>query len=127
MQMTRIYKDFTFEAAHVLPSAPAGHPNARVHGHSFHVRVVIAGEPQPDSGLVMHFDDLSAAIARVREMLDHRLLNDVPGLGAPSLEMTARWIWSQLEEQVPGLVEVHIARPTCQEGCIYTGPQRGKP
>ena len=37
----RIYKEFFFEAAHFLPSAPAGHPNARVHGHSFRVRVSI--------------------------------------------------------------------------------------
>jgi 6-pyruvoyltetrahydropterin/6-carboxytetrahydropterin synthase len=119
---TRIYKDFTFEAAHVLPSAPAGHPNARVHGHSFHVRVVIAGEPDPETGLVMHFDDLSAAIARVRETLDHRLLNDVPGLSTPSLERIAGWIWTELEAYVPHLAEVHISRPTCQEGCIYIGP-----
>ena len=41
----RIYKEFFFEAAHFLPSAPAGHPNARVHGHSFRVRVTIGGEP----------------------------------------------------------------------------------
>ena len=41
----RIYKEFTFEAAHFLPSAPPGHPNARVHGHSFRVRVTIDGEP----------------------------------------------------------------------------------
>jgi 6-pyruvoyltetrahydropterin/6-carboxytetrahydropterin synthase len=41
----RIYKEFSFEAAHFLPSAPPGHPNARVHGHSFRVRVTLAGEP----------------------------------------------------------------------------------
>ena len=34
-----IYKEFTFEAAHRLPNAPAGHKCARLHGHSFRVTV----------------------------------------------------------------------------------------
>ena len=50
----RIYKDFKFEAAHFLPSAPAGTANARVHGHSFRARVVIEGEPDSASGYVFH-------------------------------------------------------------------------
>ena len=33
----RLSKTFRFEAAHFLPSAPAGTANARVHGHSFRV------------------------------------------------------------------------------------------
>ena len=123
--MTRIYKEFTFEAAHYLPSAPQGHRNARVHGHSFHVRVSIDGEPDPQTGLIYHFDELSAAIADVRETLDHQMLNEVPGLHAPTLEMTARWIWEQLYPRVPGLAEVALSRPTCQEGCIFTGERRG--
>ena len=40
----RVYKDFFFEAAHFLPSAAPGHPNARVHGHSFRARVTIDGK-----------------------------------------------------------------------------------
>jgi 6-pyruvoyltetrahydropterin/6-carboxytetrahydropterin synthase len=44
----RIYKEFTFEGAHFLPSAPEGHPNARIHGHSFRVRVTVDGEPSMD-------------------------------------------------------------------------------
>ena len=48
----RIYRDFQFEAAHFLPSAPQGHPNSRIHGHSFRARVWIEGEPAADTGLV---------------------------------------------------------------------------
>ncbi len=33
--MLEITKSFAFEAAHFQPNAPAGHPNARLHGHSF--------------------------------------------------------------------------------------------
>jgi len=119
-----IYREFHFEAAHFLPSATPGHPNARVHGHSFRARVMVQGDPDPESGLVMHFDDLSSAVADAREALDHRMLNDVEGLAAPTLELIAVWLWNRLSNRVPGLAEIHIARDSCQEGCIYRGPHR---
>ena len=119
----RIYKDFKFEAAHFLTSAPAGTANARVHGHSFRARVVIEGEPDSASGYVFHFDDLSAAIHDTQDALDHRLLNDVDGLSAPTLERLAIWIWNRLSNRVPGLCEIQVHRDSCNEGCIYSGPQ----
>jgi 6-pyruvoyltetrahydropterin/6-carboxytetrahydropterin synthase len=118
----RIYKEFTFEAAHVLPSAPIGHPNARVHGHSFRVRVTLDGEPDAETGLVVHFDDVEAALKGVREGLDHRFLNDIEGLEAPTLERIAMWLWDRLHNRLPGLAEIQVARDTCHEGCIYRGP-----
>ena len=120
----RIYKDFQFEAAHFLPSAAAGTANARIHGHSFRARVVIDGEPDTETGYVFHFDDLSAAIADTEAALDHRMLNDVEGLSAPTLERIAVWIWNRLANRVPGLVEIHVSRDSCHEGVIYSGPQR---
>ncbi len=77
----RVYKEFFFEAAHLLPSAPPGHPNSRVHGHSFRARVTIDGEPDAATGVLLHFDDIEAAVAEARDALDHRFLNDVEGLG----------------------------------------------
>ena len=117
-----IYREFHFEAAHYLPSAPPGHPNSRVHGHSFRARILVDGEPDPETGLVMHFDDLSAAVADAREALDHRMLNDIEGLAAPTLELIAMWLWNRIANRVPGLAEIQIARDSCQEGCIYRGP-----
>lgn len=119
----RIYRDFLFEAAHYLPSAPPGHPNARVHGHSFRARVWIEGEPDPVTGLVMHFDDLSEAIEDTHEALDHRMLNDVEGLDPPTLERIAMWIWERLDNRVQGLSQIEIHRDSCHEGVVYTGPR----
>jgi 6-pyruvoyltetrahydropterin/6-carboxytetrahydropterin synthase len=118
----RIYKEFLFEAAHFLPSAPQGHPNSRIHGHSFRARIVIDGEPDLTTGLVMHFDDLARQIDEAREALDHRLLNEVEGLSAPTLERIAMWLWNRLQNRVPGLAEIQIARDSCHEGVIYAGP-----
>ena len=118
----RIYKEFTFEAAHFLPSAPPGHPNSRVHGHSFRVRVTLDGEPHEKTGLVMHLDDVEAALADVHDALDHRFLNEVEGLSQPTLERITMWLWDRLRNRLPGLAEIEIARDSCREGCIYRGP-----
>jgi 6-pyruvoyltetrahydropterin/6-carboxytetrahydropterin synthase len=119
----RIYREFLFEAAHYLPSAPPGHPNARIHGHSFRARVWIDGEPNPDTGVVFHFDDLSAALQESQDALDHRMLNEIEGLEAPTLERIALWLWNRLANKVPGLSQIEIHRDSCREGCVYNGPR----
>jgi 6-pyruvoyltetrahydropterin/6-carboxytetrahydropterin synthase len=118
----RIYKEFLFEAAHYLPSAPLGSPNARVHGHSFRARVCIDGVPGADTGYVFHFDELAGAMAEAQDTLDHRLLNEIDGLEVPTLERIAMWLWNRLQNRVPGLAEIEIARDSCREGAIYSGP-----
>jgi 6-pyruvoyltetrahydropterin/6-carboxytetrahydropterin synthase len=119
----RIYKEFSFEAAHFLPSAPPGHPNARVHGHSFRVRVTLDGEPDAETGVVMHLDDVEAAVADARQALDHRFLNEVEGLSLPTLERISIWLWDRLHNRLPGLAEIEVARDSCREGCVYRGPR----
>ncbi len=73
----------------------------------------------------MHFDDLTAAVAEAREALDHRMLNEIEGLKAPTLELIAMWLWNRLANRVTGLAEIEIARDSCHEGCIYRGPSHG--
>ncbi|MDX2289645.1 MAG: 6-carboxytetrahydropterin synthase [Hyphomicrobiaceae bacterium] len=118
----KIYREFTFEAAHYLPSALPGHPNARIHGHSFRARIWVTGEPDPETGVVVHFDELSAAMADARESLDHRLLNEVEGLTAPTLERITLWLWNRLSNRVAGLSLIEVHRDSCREGCVYEGP-----
>ena len=33
------------------------------------------------------------------------------------------WLWDRLHNRLPGLAEIQIARDSCHEGCIYTGPR----
>lgn len=121
----KIYKEFTFEAAHYLPSAPPGHANSRVHGHSFRARIWVTGEPDEETGLIVHFEDLSAAIKEAREALDHRFLNEIEGLEAPTLERITVWLWNRLSNRLPGLSRIEVARDSCNEGCVYDGPDTG--
>ncbi len=119
-QLVKIFKEFTFEAAHRLPQVPALHKCARLHGHSFVVRITVAGAVGSDSGWVMDFADISAAFAPIYQQLDHYYLNEIAGLENPTSENIACWIWNRLSPILPELDEVEI-RETCTSGCVYRG------
>ena len=114
-----IVKEFGFEAAHTFAHKVAGHENTRVHGHSFKVEVALAGAPDPVSGCVVDFEDVGRAITDVRAKLDHHYLNDIPGLGTPSLENLARWIGGELKKSLPQVASVTVRRPSLGESCRY--------
>ena len=117
----RITKDFTFEAAHLLPHVPDGHKCARLHGHSFGVSVSVDGAIGETTGWVMDFADLTAAWAPLHEQLDHRYLNEIDGLENPTSEVLATWIWDRLAPTLEGLSEIQV-QETCTSRCTYTGP-----
>lgn len=118
--MMEIWREFTFEAAHRLPHVPEGHKCARLHGHSFRVAVHVRGPLDPTLGWVMDFADLKAAWRPLDDALDHRYLNEIPGLENPTSEVLARWLWTKLAPVLPGLAEV-VVRETCTSGCRYRG------
>jgi 6-pyruvoyltetrahydropterin/6-carboxytetrahydropterin synthase len=113
-----IFKVFQIEAAHRLPNLPDGHKCARLHGHSFRIEVHVRGEPDPRLGWVLDFAELKAAFQPVFEQLDHRYLNDVPGLENPTCERLARWIFDSLKTNLPSLHRI-VVHETCTAGCAY--------
>ena len=115
-----IFREFSFEAAHRLPRVPEGHKCARLHGHSFRVEIHVRGPVDAELGWVLDFGDLKAAFAPVRDQLDHRYLNEVPGLENPTSENLAVWIWEALSPDLP--LSAVVIRETCTSGCVYRGP-----
>ena len=116
-----VFREFTFEAAHLLPNVPEGHKCARLHGHSYRVAVHVEGPVDARSGMVMDFADIKAAFRPIREQLDHYYLNDVEGLENPTSENLAHWIWTRLEPALP-LSKV-VIRETCTSGVEYRGSE----
>jgi 6-pyruvoyltetrahydropterin/6-carboxytetrahydropterin synthase len=114
-----IFREFTFEAAHRLIHVPDDHKCARLHGHSYRVEVRVTGPVGEATGWVMDFQEIKDAFAPLLEKLDHRYLNEVDGLGNPTSENVARWIWDRLVGALP-LAEV-VVRETCTSGCSYRG------
>ena len=115
-----VYKDITFEAAHLLPNLPAGHKCSRLHGHSFLVRITLDGPIDKETGWVEDFADIKKAFQPIYDELDHNYLNNISGLENPTSENLAKWIWDKLENDLDYLTAIEV-KETCSSGCIYRG------
>lgn len=113
-------KTFQFEAAHLLPHLPETHKCRRLHGHSFQVEIVVAGECDPKLGWLIDYAEISAAFRPLFQQLDHYYLNEIPGLENPTSEIIAIWIWEKLKPTLPLLSEVVVAE-TCTARAVYRG------
>ena len=113
---------FGFDAAHYFDTYPEGHVNREMHGHSFQVEVALEGEPDPRTGFVADFGELERSGAEMRAALDHRLLNSIDGLGQPSLENIALWLWERLAPRFSSLSRVTVRRDSSGQSCTYRGP-----
>ena len=79
----KIWKEFHFDSAHLLPFLPDGHKCRRLHGHTFRVRVEVAGAIGAD-GLVMDFADIAAVVDPIIERLDQTIQRAMAGADVKS-------------------------------------------
>ena len=115
-----IWKEFSFDAAHLLPNVPEGHKCRRLHGHTYTVRIYVNGEPDENVGWILDFADIKVAFDPIRDRLDHYYLNEIEGLENPTAEVLSRWSWQRLQPRLPGLSRIEI-QETCTSGCTYSG------
>lgn len=115
--MIELTQEFGFDAAHYLDAGAA--ENRRLHGHSFYVEVTLRGAPDPKTGWLRDLGEVKAALEAIRSNLDHSLLNDVEGLGAPTLENLARYIFARAKKALPETARVRIRRPSYGQSCTY--------
>ncbi len=118
--LTRLYE---FSAAHRLHSqALSAEENVRVfgkcnnprgHGHNYGVAISVAGDVDPDTGMVADLARLDRVVAeRVVDRMDHRHLNhELPEFATlnPTSENLAVVIWNLLKPELgAALVKVTI-------------------
>lgn len=122
--MFELSQSFYFEAAHTLRRPAVGHAEAkgsrRIHGHTYTAEVTVRGERDATTGMVVDLGVLRAAIAAVREQLDHHFLDEVPGIGAPTLENLCAYIHAQISQRVPQVYSVSVQRKSSGDRCLYT-------
>ena len=105
MTLARLELRMSFAAAHRAPSPRSGCPG--LHGHSFGLRVTLAGEVDQPSGTVADVPRVRALLHElVYQPLDHRLLDDV--IENPTLERVASHVLASLAPHLPELVEVAL-------------------
>ena len=119
--MFEVSKQFRFEAAHTLTRKLEAEASRRIHGHSYRAEIVVRGEADPHTGMVTDFGLLERAAEEARAALDHHFLDDVPGLGPPTMENLSAWIWRQVAPGFRGLARVTVYRDSTGEACSYFG------
>lgn len=103
----KLYKDFSFEAAHQLTKVPPGHQCGRVHGHSYKIRIHCAGKLDPETDWVVDYADIAAATRPIIGMLDHQNLNDIIPVETTA-ENLAWWIAEIIHPNLPQLSSVEV-------------------
>jgi 6-pyruvoyltetrahydropterin/6-carboxytetrahydropterin synthase len=129
--MFEISKQFRFESAHNLVrdagKTPTGkadlEASRRIHGHSYRAEVVVRGEVDPATGMVVDFAVLERAVEAARLGLDHQFLNDVSDLGPATMENLCIWIWRKVSG-CGSLARVTVYRDSTGEMCSYFGGER---
>lgn len=105
----RIRKEFTFSAAHRLPNVPEGHKCGRVHGHTYRVVLTLDGPLDRKMGWLIDFGDIKNEFNRLADIwLDHRYLNDMPGMSNPTAELLCWWMFDALLPSLEFLSEVEV-------------------
>jgi len=94
---TTITRRYHFEAAHWLPKVHEDHKCHRIHGHNYEIEVTCDG-PTLDNGFIIDFWDLDEIVRPLIETVDHRTLNDIPGLENPTAELIAGWFLRKIGE-----------------------------
>jgi len=96
MNIVTICKEFDFDAAHYLPNVPKGHKCGRMHGHTYRCRLYLSGAPDNKLGWFVDYAEIASAWQRIHDVIDHRTLNEIPGLENPTTEVLTPWVWSQM-------------------------------
>lgn len=101
-----LIKTFHAEAAHENPGA--GGPQARMHGHSYRLDVMSAGEIDPERGWLVDFADISKRFRPIYEQLDHACLNHIEGMEDTHLEAVRGWIRARMPKDFNPFHDVRV-------------------
>jgi 6-pyruvoyltetrahydropterin/6-carboxytetrahydropterin synthase len=117
--MYEISQRFFFDAAHTLARDMERDASLRVHGHTYHAEITLRGQRDVASGMVRDLGLLREDVAFLRAKLDHRMLNDIPGLEVPTLENLCAFIAQELAHLTPALAKVRVWREGMGDACTW--------
>ena len=108
---------FYFDAAHSLKREIEAEGSRRIHGHTYLAEVAVRGELDTKTGMVMDIGLIRIEVAKVRELLDHHLLDEVPNLGIPTLENLCIYIEKTMRDNGLQLSRVSVWRESLGDRC----------
>lgn len=95
----KVWREFTFSAAHKLTGTEKKHKCSGIHGHNFRVRFIVEGERDEKTGFVIDFHDLDVLWNGIVFMVDHMDLNTV--MDNPTSENIAEYIHGAVRPRLP--------------------------
>ena len=109
--MLAIAKEFQFSASHVVEGLPPDHPCGRLHGHNYVLCLELSAPRSALTpvGFIRDFRELDEVKKWIDATLDHIHLNDVPGLGNPTSEHLACFVYDQWCDRFPELTAVRLS------------------
>ncbi len=111
---------FYFDAAHRLQREIETEGSRRIHGHTYLAEVAVRGAVDNNTGMVMDIGLIRLEVAKVRESLDHHYLDEVPGLGIPTLENLCIYIEKTMRANGLALSRVSVWRESLGDRCDMT-------
>jgi 6-pyruvoyltetrahydropterin/6-carboxytetrahydropterin synthase len=109
---------FYFESAHTLNRSYETEGSLRIHGHTYEAELTISGLPDDKNGMVVDLALLRQEIERIRFKLDHRFLDEVEGIGQPTLENLAQFIANEVQITFENLASVLVERRVSGDKCL---------
>lgn len=108
---------FYFEAAHTLHREIDAEGSRRIHGHTYHAQVFVRGTPHPVTKMIVDLGFLRQEIERVRDLLDHRFLDEIPELGPATLESLCAFIFKEISTSIPRISKIRVERTASGDSC----------
>lgn len=99
----RIWKQNRFESALRQRRAPVGDVRARLHGHSYVIRLHLTAPLDRVMGWTVDYGDVKDLFTPVYRLLDHQALDSLPGLSDVDPASLALWIRAIMIERLPEL------------------------
>ncbi len=108
------------EVAHFMKDFPEGHPNRRMHGHSYILKVTLRSEEVVD--FVEEYEVFRKKLSSVLEKYCHTCVNDWGIKSAnPTMENMCVFLWTKVVEALPKLHRLTLERPTLNMSVVYEG------
>ena len=108
---------FYFDAAHSLKRDIEAAGSRRIHGHTYMAEVAVRGAVDIKTGMVMDIGLIRLEVAKVRELLDHHYLDEVPDLGIPTLENLCIYIEKTMRDNGLQLSRASVWRESLGDRC----------
>jgi 6-pyruvoyltetrahydropterin/6-carboxytetrahydropterin synthase len=108
--MHRIWKEFSFSAAHAIRGHTGG--CERLHGHNYRVRVHLESERLDELGMVVDFAEVKAIVAEILEPFDHRVINEIAPFDRrnTTAELFAEFVCLEVASRLRDRVGIRVER-----------------